>query len=334
MRRPLAALSLCLFSRLAFAQDSQPADQPAATQPTTEATSIPVEAPSVQSLPSEITVPPPNMSFRREIRNTSGMSFNLIGLQNSVDLSWSKKLYKSTSSLMDGAHIAVGLNNSTSPAYTRVAAWVEFSPLSILDFRFGAEPSVYFGTFSTLINFETYDSDYSVAGVAAIDEQSAPGFAGRLYFEPTFKVAAGLGPGRLIAAAYADFEFWKLFNTEVASQFFYESQRDTLVQSSGDFVVPGANVLLYEYKINEAAGRVLLAGLSHDYIVIPGDDNNNTRQTLGLLTVLNLSKRMGDLYKPTVIAKVFNYLQDREDLGKLNEFGAQVAFRFYVGPPR
>ena len=324
MRQPLLALSLLCLSKVAFAQDSQPS-----SEPTSVPIEIPVSAPSVQPLPKE-AAPPREMSFRREIRNTAGVSFNLIGLQNSFDMSWSKPLFDTQSVLLSGAHFAVGLNNATSPAYTRVHGWVEFSPLSILDFRVGAEASSYFGTFSTLIDFADYNAAYDVDSVAAIDEQSTAGFAGRVYFEPTFKIKLK----GVIVAAYADFEFWKLFSTASAPNFFYESQRDTLVQSSGDLVVPGANVLLYEYNLDEARGRKIVAGLSHDYLVIPGDDNNNTRQTLGLLAVANLAKRMGSLYKPTVIVKVFNYLQDREDLGKLNEFGAQFAFRFFIGEPR
>jgi hypothetical protein len=328
MRQPLLAFSLCCLSKVAFAQDPQPT-----SEPTSIPIEIPVEAPPVQGL-SGAPVPPPretrDMSFKREMRNTSGFSVNLIGLQNSFDINWSKPLFDTDNVLLSGAHIAVGLNNSTSPAYTRIGGWVEFSPLSIVDFRFGIEPAYYFGSFSTIINFESYASPYSEAAIAAIDDQSAPGVAGRAYFEPTFKVKAG----PIIAASYADFELWKLATIDVAPDFFYESQRDTLVDSSGDLVIQGANVLLYEYNINEAAGRKLIAGLNHEYLNIPGKDNGNRRQTLGLLAVANLSKTMGSLYKPTVIVKVFTYLQDRNDLEKLNEVGAQFAFRFYIGPPR
>jgi hypothetical protein len=314
----MLALSLCGLSKIAFAQD----------QPTSIPIEIPVSAPLVQPLP--MADPPKELSFKREIRNTSGISINLIGLQNSFDVNWSKLLFDTENILLSGAHVAMGLNNNTSPAYTRVGGWAEFSPLSILDFRVGAEASAYFGSFSTIIDFADYDAAFSEAAIELIDDQSTAGFAGRVYFEPTFKIKFK----GVIAAAYADFEFWKLFSTEAAPNFFYESQRDTLVQSSGDLVVPGANVLLYEYNMNEAKGRKIIAGLNHEYLVIPGGDNDNTRQTLGLLVVANLSKRMGSLYKPTVIFKVHNYLQDRADLNKLNEFGLQTAFRFYIGEPR
>jgi hypothetical protein len=327
MKRPLFVLSVCCLSQVAFAQELPP------PEPTSIPIEIPIATPPVQPPPTE-RVPSKDMSFQREIRNTSGFSVNLIGLQNSFDMNWSKPLFDTENILLSNAHISVGLNNSTSPAYTRVGAWVEIAPTSLFDLRFGVEPSVYFGNFSTIINFVDYASPFSEAAIEAIDDQSAPGVAGRIYFEPTFHIKAPVGPGNVIAAAYADFELWKLFSTEAAANFFYESQRDTLVQSSGDLVVPGANVLLYEYNLDEAKGRKIIAGLNHEYLVIPGGDNDNTRQTLGLLVVANLAKRMGSLYKPTVIFKVHNYLQDRADLGKLNEFGAQAAFRFYIGEPR
>src|SRR6266849_4781932 len=147
-----------------------------------------------------LTAPRP----RRELREQIGASVNNLGLQNSLDLSWRWPLSSSSNPLLSDAHLTLGLSHALSPSYTRLGAWAEFSPLSVLDLRVGIEPGVYFGTFNSLMSFNSYSDPFSND---ARDKRGGGAFgtAGRLYASPTLKMKAG----PVVAAASADFEWWK-----------------------------------------------------------------------------------------------------------------------------
>jgi hypothetical protein len=263
---------------------------------------------------------------KRELRNTFGYSANLIGLQDEVLMTWRWSTTESKNPLVQDAHVMVGAVDLVSPAFNRVGLWAEYSPLSIIDFRVGIEQSSYFGTFSTLIGFDDYSSPYDPDSVLERQEERRPGWGGRIYFEPTIKLKVG----SVIFAAFSDLEYWKLIKKPEGGDFFYESARDTLLRSDGDVMMTTSAVLLQEAKFN--AGRSLVAGFAYDRLDVFAAPENQ-RQTLGLLGVATLGEKLGQgaLRKPTLITKVFYYVKDRPDLEKVDEVGAQIAFRFFVG---
>jgi hypothetical protein len=259
----------------------------------------------------------------RDIRNTTGMSINLLGLQNSTDLSFNwLNLYDSDNALLEGAHLSLGFTNKLSPSFDRLGAWLEFSPLSVLDLRVGVDPTGYFGTFGSIIGFQDYTDAYDEEDRDAREAEGQPAFATRAYFSPTVKIKAG----PIIAAASAEFEFWKMANAP--GPFFYEPSRDTLIRSEGDAIMTLSSVLLYE--ANFSGGKQLRAGASYYLLdILDPAAEGNTQQTLGALAVYTLGDKALGLYRPQVIATGFLYLQDRF---KQSEIGAQAAFRFFLNP--
>ena len=253
----------------------------------------------------------------RELRETFGGSVNTVGVQNNLDLSWTWKLSKSKSPLLEDAHVAVGLTDSLSPAYNRLGAWVEVSPLSILDLRAGIEPAVYFGTFSALVDYASYDDVFDVDTRKARDKAGDKSFGtgGRVYLSPTLKLKFG----RVIAVSSADFEWWRASND---GPYFYEPTRDLLLKTDGDSMVQGQNLLLVEFP--RGSGGKILAGPVHAYRHVYGVPQNRV-QTLGLLGVYELAERRFGVKKPTVILQVSRYLEDR---WKEDELTAQLAVRF------
>jgi hypothetical protein len=253
----------------------------------------------------------------RELRETFGGSVNTIGVQNNLDLSWTWKLSSSTSPLLSDAHVAVGLTDSLSPAYNRLGAWVELSPLSILDLRAGLEPAVYFGTFSALTDYASYDDVFDVDTRKARDKAGDKSFGtgGRTYVGPTLKLKLG----RVVAVSSAEFEWWRASND---GPFFYEPTRDLLLKTDGDSMVVGQNLLLLE--IPRPSGGRILVGPVHGYRHVY-DAPQNRVQTLGVLGVYELAERRFGVKKPTVILQVSRYLEDRWKDGELT---AQLAVRF------
>jgi hypothetical protein len=259
----------------------------------------------------------------RDIRNTTGMSVNLLGLQNATDVSFSwLNLYDSDNALLEGAHLSLGFTNKLTPGFERLGAWLEFSPLSVLDFRVGADSTGYFGTFGSIIGFQDYTDAFDEDDRDVREAEGQPAFAVRAYANPTAKIKVG----PIIAAASAEFEFWTMPNAP--GPFFYEPCRDTLIRSEGDAFMTLSSVLLYE--ANFTGGKQLRAGASY-FMLNPFDPtaDGNTQQTLGALAVYTIGDKALGLYRPQVIATGFMYLQDRFKQG---EIGAQAAFRFFLNP--
>lgn len=250
----------------------------------------------------------------RTLQETFGGSLNVIGVQNNVELSWRWGLSRSENPLLKDAHFSVGFTDSFSPAYNRVAAWIELSPLSILDLRAGIEPALYFGTFSALQDFGSYDDLYDEDTRRATNGRAKAGFGGRVYLAPTFKFRLG----RVILASTAEFEWWKAGSD---GPYFYESTRDLLLKADGDSMMQTSSVLLYEIARGEGK---LLVGPIHN-LTEAYDAPQNRIQRLGLLGVYELAPRRYGVRQPTVILHVARYLDDRY---KKDELTAVLALRF------
>ena len=128
----------------------------------------------------------------------------------------------SRNSLLAGAHAAAGITHSLTPSYTRLGAWVELSPLSVLDLRAGVEPGAYFGTFGSLQSFASYTDRFDDAARNAQGNSARPGTGSRLYFSPTLKMRVG----PFVAASGADLEWWR---SSASGPLYYEPARDTLL---------------------------------------------------------------------------------------------------------
>lgn len=262
----------------------------------------------------------PNPALAREVRNSLGGSFNPLGLQDVLDVSWRRSLSSSRNSLLSEAHVSFGFSQRLTPAYDRPGVWLEVAPLSVLDIRAGVEPVVYFGTFKSLLYFPEYSARFDDDARKARADEAGFGLAGRAYVAPTVKAKVG----SVIVRAHAEFDWWRARDK---GRFFYEPSRDTLLRSSGDALVAGEAVLLYEWK--RAGGRKLLLGPVYDLTWVY-DARENRKQDVGLVAVWQPGSKGLGLREPMLFAKVFYYL---EDPWKKHELGAQIAVGFAMGRP-
>jgi hypothetical protein len=258
--------------------------------------------------------------FARELRGSLGLSSNPLGLQQNLDLSWSRPLSASGSALRRDAHLSFGLSGRLTPAYARAGAWAELAPLSVLEVRAGVEPVGHFGTFHSLLPYSGYDDAFSDEARRARDGAQA-GIAARAYVAPAVKARAG----RLLIRGRAELERW---TAHAPGPFFYEPSRDTLLKSSGDTLAATETVVLWSFR--DDGSRRLLAGPIHELTVVPNAPENR-RQDVGLVAVCGLGERRFGLPGPVVFAKLVRYLEDPNRQGGL---GAQLAVAFAVGKPR
>jgi hypothetical protein len=255
---------------------------------------------------------------QREIRNTFGVMVNVIGLEDILDVTWRWSLSRSDNPLLSDAHFTLGLTNTFSPAYDRIGAWAELSPLSIIDLRAGIEPTLYFGLFNSLQDFAGYDAVFDEKTRKETNDLSYMGFGGRVFVAPTFKMRLG----RVVGAVSAEWEWWRAAGD---GPFFYEPARDVLLESEGDRLVRASSALLLECPLSN--GKKLLIGPMHQILDVEGARNNRV-QRIGVLAVYELGARALGLNKPTLIGQAACYLDDRF---KRHEPWALVAVRFNIG---
>jgi hypothetical protein len=258
--------------------------------------------------------------FTRTVRGNFGTSVNPLGVQNNFDLSWRRPLTQSRHPLLADAHLSLGVSSRLTPAYGRVGAWVEISPLSVLDLQVGVEPTAYFGTFHHLLAYGGYGDAFDDESRKARSGAEG-GTAGRLYFAPTLKAKVG----RIIVRGHAELEWWK---ANAPGPFFYEPFRDTLLRSSGDSLVATETLVLW--ALWDEGPRKLLVGPIHDMTHV-FDASQNRRQDVGVVGILGLGALRFHLAEPVVFAKVVRYI---ESPIRDRKVAAQLAIAFTVGRPR
>ena len=255
---------------------------------------------------------------RRALIETFGGSVNILGVQQSLEASWTWGLGRSSHPLLSDAHLALGFTNHVSPAFVRVGGWAAWTPLSVLELRAGVEPVYYFGIVGSLIGFQSQHAIFDEDARRARRPHAVSGMGARYHVSPTVRARVG----RVVASGTLDLERW---DVDGPNAFFYEPMRDTLLASHGDSLWRTSSVVLLESAGD--AGRKLLAGVHHEFMRVrraPGNDMHR----LGPLAVWTLADRRFGVRQPTLIVNLYYYL---EDPYKRHEPGATVAVRFSLG---
>lgn len=256
----------------------------------------------------------PSGGVRREVSGQLGASINNAGLQNTIGVAWTWPISSSDHPLLKDAHIAAGISNALTPAQARLGAWIEFSPLSILDIRGGFDPSAYFGTFNSLQGFDSYADPFDKDARDARGGASA-GTGSRTYIGATLKLKAG----PILAAVSSDFEAWR---SNASGAMFYEPTRDTLLASDGDGLMNSTSVLMYQRPL---ASGTMSAGLIHHLTNVFDAPSSNRIQKLGVIGVREFEGTRFRLPNARLTAVLSKYL---EDPWKEGEWTAAVAVGF------
>ncbi|OFW04875.1 MAG: hypothetical protein A3H96_10730 [Acidobacteria bacterium RIFCSPLOWO2_02_FULL_67_36] len=251
---------------------------------------------------------------RREVREQLGASVNNMGLQNSVEIGWTWPLSASRHPLLSDAHISAGVTHALTPAQTRLGGWLEYAPLSILSVRAGVDPTAYFGTFRSLMSFDSYTDPFSKKDRDARGGSRA-GTGARVYVSPAVKVKAG----PLVAMSSADFEWWQ---SSASGALFYEPTRDTLLKSRGDRLVNTTTVALFQ-RGSGSGGTFSIGGIHTLTHVLDAPDNRI--QKLGAIAVREFRSSHFRVPRPRVTLVVARYLNDPS---KQHQWSAAMAIGF------
>jgi len=253
---------------------------------------------------------------RRGVTLQLGASVNNLGLQNTIVVVWAKPLSRSSNPLLAGASVSAGVVNVTTPTMTRTGGWVEYAPLSILAVRAGVEPVGYFGTFSSLMPFDSYDESYD-EDVLFEKQGTKAGVGVRSYLTPAIQFRAG----PVAARVTADFEHWR---SSADGPYFYEATRDQLLASAGDELINLTGVALYEHKVRDGS---FSAGLFHGLTRVFAAGGNQS-QRLGVIAIRQFTRPHFRLPRPSLTAVVYQYL---DDPAKKHTWGGAIAIGFQTG---
>lgn len=260
--------------------------------------------------------PAGHREWKRRFENTFAFVLNPLGIQDAFEVSWTRPINKSEALLYKDAHLAMGIASKLTPAFERVGAWFEYSPLSVLDLRIGVEPVYYFGTYKVFLPFDRASARFDDDVIEARVKEAATGFAGRIYFSPTLKAKAG----SVVARVRAELGLWKA--QKKGEPFYYEPAWDTLIRARGSRVTTVEAVVLREFRLT--GEKTLLLGLVYDLTTV-SDAGINRKQDIGLLAVWSKPGAFHALKDPAVAAKVIYFLQDP---WRRHEPAALLAFVF------
>lgn len=244
----------------------------------------------------------------RQVRGGFALQMNPIGVRADLEAIWRRRLSASTHPLLRDAHLAFGVGDQLTPASNQTQAWIEVSPLSILDIRAGVTGVAYFGTFGNLVGLKGYGSDFSDDARKALEEGATSGVGRRFFVSPALKFKAG----RVSVRTTADFESWKV--KDAPGPVYYEPNRGTLLDARGDSLVSGSNVVLCD--LSKGGAETVRVGVLHDYLKV-WDAPSNRRQRVGPLALIKLGEgRLGGRDRVLSFA-VLKYLKapDRTGVG-------------------
>lgn len=259
---------------------------------------------------------PESAQWKRKIENTFAFVLNPLGVQDALEVSWTRSITRSQSLIVKDAHVAVGVSSKLTPAFERVGAWFEYSPLSVIDLRVGVEPVYYFGTYKVFLPFNRIDARFDDDVIESRVKEAASGFAGRVYVSPTLKARAG----PVIARVKAEYSWWKA--QEKGEPYFYEPAWDTLIGAGGSRVLTLEALALREFKLS--GDKTLLVGPVYDLTSV-SDARINRKQDIGILAVWSKTGKFHGLKDPALVAKIFYFL---EDPWRRHQPAAQFAFVF------
>ncbi len=243
----------------------------------------------------------------RRLDQGLGLAANPLGLQHTLDLRWTWPLTSSRSPLLSAARFSVGASHFITPSYTRLGAWVELAPLSIIEIRAGAEPGAYFGSFGSLTSFDSYSDPFDDDARTEKKGEARSGTGSRFYLSP--KLKATLGP--LILTGGADVEWWR---SSASGPFYYEPARDTLLKTGGDRLLRTSTAILRRHGMG--GGGDLFYGVTHSLSYVL-DAPANRSQRLGIVAVRQFGHRRFGLRSPRIAGQLSYYLSDPSRKGQL-----------------
>jgi len=218
--------------------------------------------------------------------------YNPIGAQLGTKLFYRVPLNKGGGILWESTKVDVGIENSLSPAYDFIGAFVDVEPIAVFDLELKAQFAGYFDALGYgFRDLEGYGSDYDASALDSIDSRNAAGCF--LSAAPTLKFALG-------HVAFSDTLHVNYFDVDGGKGYFFEIVAGCPLAKRGVELYNDAYLLwMLDSK--------LMLGLNDSILFVPGSGYRS--QTLQAVGALNrpLSEKLS-FYAALTVGF---YLEDR-----------------------
>ncbi|HEY5955794.1 MAG TPA: hypothetical protein VIV60_04540 [Polyangiaceae bacterium] len=205
-----------------------------------------------------------------------------------------------SSILLRNLYVRGGLLLGSNPAYGQASAFVEASPLAVLQLKVQADWFGFYGANGALLRFADRDSRFGRSEQKSLKGQEATGTGYRVLLTPVLR--ARVGP--IVARNQTDVAYYQL---DSEPGYYLEWEYDTLLKNR-DWVVSNRAALLgvlWEGKGTET----LLLGPAHEVTHAFGTDI--TRHRLELMIYLEPATRWLGLDRPRLFGLTGLNLRDR-----------------------
>lgn len=250
----------------------------------------------------EVYVPAPK--HRLYYTNATVARYNPIGLANTFQLGWRRRLFEKDSLLTRDTYTFVAGSAVLSPAFARVGPYAEGQLLSV--FRvFGSFARIqYFGSFGQLISFDDPTARYSDQTLDSLDEAGAAQSAGGWVALGGATLRAAAGP--VAVRSTAVFQRYTLDLPETQDEVFYDLVWDRLAPNGDWMWLQDTDLLTIQGKARVGVRHTMSANLNG----APGD-GGITHHRLGPLVAVQLKdKKPGESFnQPTVFVLTQWWLQ-------------------------
>jgi hypothetical protein len=218
--------------------------------------------------------------------------YNPIGVESGTKLFYRVPLGKRGGILWESTKVDVGIENSLSPAFDFVGAFVDIEPIAVFDLALHARFAGYYDALGYgFRDLAGYDSDYDSSALDSIDARNAAGCF--LSAAPTLKFALG-------HVAFSDTLHVNYFNVDGGKGYFYEIFANCALAKRGVELFNDAYLL---WRLDSK----LMLGLNDSILFVPGSGYRS--QTLQGVGVLNRS--LSDKLSLYAALTAGLYLEDR-----------------------
>ena len=283
MIRLLLLLLLLLLPSLALADQEPPPDEP--DEP--EAAEVADEPAADAKITGKNCYgnPKPTLGLSQAL----GIKYGDWGLEHQMRIGACIPLVIDKGPLFDLSFFEAGMVLHTSPIYVMPGGYINFAPLSILQFRVEAAPIFYWPIGVSGAGYYPiagYESDYAREKLPADEGESAIGWYVR--FGPTLQLAFPIGPLRLIFVDSAFFEHWQIGDAD-----FYFHNRNDLPAANSEWMVDQSALLLVEIPVHKNAA--LRFGVNDQLIMNFGGKNiSNALRGIAMINLKRLGPKIRD----------------------------------------
>ena len=217
--------------------------------------------------------PPPTQLF---YRSTTAARLNPLGLFTNLKMTYRVRLFQTNSIFTRDNFVGFGMNAGASPAFGRVAPYVEVQPVPMVNLWAMYEFVGYFGSFEFLNSYSSPNENFSDAAQDDIldrgENYSARG--GQLTIGLTLQMKVGpvaiRSQGRLVRPD---------FNLRNGDRYFYDPLYDALIQDEGWFLQNDIDLAYIHQNRWTAAIRYTMVRPFYSGV----DDHNNQVDRLGFI---------------------------------------------------